>query len=195
MARFMSGRRYCGLVLWGILLLVGSPALAAFRCGSALVDIGDWPVEVKERCGEPDYVAVYPAETIAGLGVIDTIEHWYYNPGPHRLIRRLEFRNGELYREDSLGYGFVVGEGNHCPSRFLTDGLSEYEVVSRCGEPLSQRVYWQALDTHGSGYPLAGVTVVPIKEWLYDFGRNEFRRVVVLQNGMVIEVRTEDKPR
>ena len=80
-------------------LLMG-PALAhaAIRCGTSLVDLGDWPVEVRDRCGEPDYVAVYPTRAVPGLGVTQTVEHWYYNPGPHRLIRRLEFRNGSLQR-------------------------------------------------------------------------------------------------
>lgn len=189
----VAARFRLGLLLMA--LLPALPAVAAFRCGNALVDIGDWPVEVRERCGEPDYVAVYPAQTVPGLGIVDTVEHWYYNPGPHRLIRRLTFRNGKLYREDALGYGFVAGEEERCPSRFLRDGLSEYEVVSRCGEPVSERTYWRAFDSGWPGYPVAGVTVVPVTEWLYEFGHNEFRRVVVMQNGLVVEVQTDDKPR
>lgn len=181
-------------VLAGV-LLAASVAHAAFRCGTSLVDVGDWPVEVRERCGEPDYVAVYPAQTVPGLGVTTTIEHWYYNPGPQGLIRRLEFRNGELRREDSLGYGFHTPPDVRCSSRFLRDGLSEYEVISRCGEPLSQRLYWRAFGNARQGYPLASVVVMPVKEWLYEFGSNQFRRVVVLHNGLVVEVRTDDKPR
>lgn len=186
-----------GLWLLMMALLPALPAAAAFRCGSALVDIGDWPVEVRERCGEPDYVAVYPAEVVPGLGIVDTVEHWYYNPGPHRLIRRLVFRNGRLYREESQGYGFVAGEGERCSSRFLREGLSEFEVVSRCGEPLSRRLYWRAFGNGWPGYPTAGalVTVIPVQEWLYEFGRNEFRRVVVMHNGLVVDVQTDDKPR
>ncbi|SFM69424.1 DUF2845 domain-containing protein [Marinobacter zhejiangensis] len=193
MVVMFSANRLLPLVL--LLALQTWPATAAFRCGNSLVDIGDWPVEVRERCGEPDHIAVYPSAAVPGLGVTDTIEHWYYNPGPHRLIRRLEFRDGKLYREESLGYGFVTGSGERCSSGFLREGLSEYEVLSRCGEALSQRVYWRSFDAGWPGYPGAGVVVMPVKEWLYEFGRNEFRRVVVLQNGLVVEVRTDDKPR
>ncbi|MDX1755399.1 MAG: DUF2845 domain-containing protein [Marinobacter sp.] len=184
--------RAVGLVV--LVLMVGS-AGAAFRCGNSLVDIGDWPVEVVERCGEPDYVAVYPAQSVPGLGITETIEHWYYNPGPQGLIRRLEFRNGELRRERSLGYGFYPSTARGCNSRFLREGLSEFEVVRRCGEPLSERIYWRAFGHsryRGTG---SSVTVIPVKEWLFEFGSNEFRRVVILKNGLVTEVRSDDKPR
>ncbi|MDC0663649.1 DUF2845 domain-containing protein [Marinobacter sp. SS21] len=181
-------------VLLLVILLPGT-ALTAFRCGSALVDIGDWPVEVEERCGAPDYVAIYPAQSVAGLGVTDIVEHWYYNPGPHGLIRRLEFRNGQLRRERSLGYGFHPSATGRCSSRFLREGLSEFEVVGRCGEPLSQRIYWRSYGHSRYRGQGAGITVIPVKEWLFEFGANEFRRVVILHNGLVTEVRSDDKPR
>ncbi len=178
-----------------LLLMLPGAAQSAFRCGSALVDVGDWQVEVEERCGTPDYIAIYPAQSIAGLGVTETIEHWYYNPGPHGLIRRLEFRNGELRREQSLGYGFHANNPRRCTSRFLREGLSEFEVVGHCGEPLSQRIYWRShADSRYRG-PRAGIAVIPVKEWLFEFGANEFRRVVILHNGVVTEVRSDDKPR
>lgn len=176
-------------------LLMADPAASAFRCGNSLVDVGDWPVEVEERCGAPDYVAIYPAQTVPGLGITETVEHWYYNPGPHGLIRRLEFRNGELRRERSLGYGFHPNDNGRCSSRFLREGLSEFEVVRRCGDPVSQRIYWQAYGRSRHGGSVSGVSVTPVKEWLFEFGSNEFRRVVVLRNGLVTDVRSDDKPR
>ncbi|MFW5825275.1 MAG: DUF2845 domain-containing protein [Marinobacter sp.] len=81
--------RRAGVYLLLIGLLAAAPASAAFRCGASLADIGDWPVEVEERCGEPDYMATYPSATIPGIGVVEDIEHWYYNRGPRKFIRRL----------------------------------------------------------------------------------------------------------
>ncbi|MCG8519963.1 MAG: DUF2845 domain-containing protein [Pseudomonadales bacterium] len=177
-------------------LLMG-PALAhaAIRCGTSLVDLGDWPVEVRDRCGEPDYVAVYPTRAVPGLGVTQTVEHWYYNPGPHRLIRRLEFRNGRLQRVKTLGYGFYPDPHARCDSRALREGLSEFELVSRCGEPVSERLFWQPFDLSSLADPVPGISIMPVKEWLYGFGKHRFRRIVILRDGLVVEVRTGNKPR
>lgn len=184
----------------GLLLLAGiavfcGPASASFRCGSSLVDMGSWPVEVEERCGKPDYVATYSSAAIAGIGVVEDIEHWYYNRGPRKFIRRLEFRNGKLHREDTLGYGFTGDSPGPCTPAAIDVGTSEYEVVARCGEPLSSRVQWQApYGRYGDGR-IATQPVVPVQEWLYEFSGQQFRRVVVLRNGRVIRMERADKPR
>lgn len=184
--------RLC-LVLFGF--LVATPAGAGFRCGNALVDVGDWPIEVEERCGEPDYVATYPAATIPGIGVVEDVEHWYYNRGPRKFIRRLEFRNGKLHREDSLGYGFAGDSPGPCEPAAIDTGTSEFEVVARCGDPLSSRVEWSVHSNHRGGSragPVRGL--VPVQEWLYEFGSQQFRRVVLLRNGRVIRLERADKP-
>ena len=176
-------------------VLVHTSAIAGFRCGSSLVDTGDWPVEVKESCGEPDYVARYPATTIAGIGVVEEVEHWYYNRGGQQFVRRLEFRNDKLQRVETLGYGFTGDSPGPCTASAIDTGTSEFEVVSRCGEPLSSRVEWSVLSGPG-GYRDAGAVqgLVPAQEWLYEFGRNQFRRVVVLKNGRVVRLQRADKP-
>jgi hypothetical protein len=177
----------------GLLLALPPVVDAAFRCGTSLVDDGDWPVEVKERCGEPDYVAVYPQATLPGIGVIQTVEHWYYNPGPLGFIRRLVFRNGRLRREDSLGYGFVPGAAGPCTPRSLREGVSEFEVLARCGDPLSKRVTWQVPDSRGYRH-YGHQAAYPVEEWLYEFSSTQFRRVVTFRNGRITNVDTADKP-
>jgi len=175
------------------LLLTINPVMAAFRCGSALVSQGDWPLEVEERCGEPDYVATYPQAVVPGLGVVQTEEHWYYNRGPQSFIRRLVFRNGKLHREDSLGYGFYPDNAGPCNTGALQEGISEFEVVARCGQPLSRQVTWQVVTPGRAGlahrsYP------VPVEEWLYELSNTQFRRVITLRNGRVVDVESTQKP-
>lgn len=186
---------YSHLVLLVGLAVLGGPASASFRCGSSLVAVGAWPVEVEERCGQPDYVATYPSAAIAGIGVVEDIEHWYYNRGPRKFIRRLEFRNGKLHREDTLGYGFTGSSPGPCTPAAIDVGTSEYEVVARCGEPLSSRVEWQAPHGRYGDGRIATQLVVPVQEWLYEFSGQQFRRVVVLRNGRVIRMEQADKPR
>ncbi len=174
------------------LLAVTQAGHGALRCGSSLVSDGAWPYEVEESCGAPDYIAAYPTATLPGLGVVQTEEHWYYNPGPQRFIRRVIFRNGKLVRVDDQGYGFHVPESPSCDPGTLRHARTEYELIARCGEPVSKRVEWQTPATHS--YPRHGYALQPvlIQQWLYDFARNQFRQVVTLRNGRVVDI--ESRP-
>ncbi|MCH8507037.1 MAG: DUF2845 domain-containing protein [Ectothiorhodospiraceae bacterium] len=167
---------------------------AGFRCGSSLVSLGDWPVEVRDRCGEPDYIATYPTAAIPGLGIVQEVEHWYYNRGPQRFIRRLEFRNGSLQREDTLGYGFSGDSPGACTPASLEQGLSEFEVVTRCGEPLSRRTQWRAYSSRNAAGVVQGQALMPVETWLYDFGDRHFRRELTVVNGRVTRVETGNRP-
>jgi len=188
--------RFLILMFLPVLAAMPGAANGAFRCGTSLVDEGDWPVEVRERCGAPDYVATYPTATVPGIGVVGEVEHWYYNPGPQGFIRRLEFRDGKLAREQSLGYGFAGDSAGECSPVRLQNGLSEFEMVAYCGEPVSRRVTWESA---GGGSRFAGRyradTLVPVEEWLYETGKTQFRRVVTMRNGRIIRVETSKKPR
>jgi len=167
-------------------------AHGALRCGSALVSEGAWPIEVEESCGAPDYVAQYPTATVPGLGVVQTEEHWYYNPGPQRFIRRIIFRNGKLARVDNLGYGFHISDSPSCDISTLRHAKTEYELVARCGEPSSKRLEWQTHPAHHHTGNWPTVQPVLIQEWLYDFPGNQFRQVVTLRNGKVVDI--ESRP-
>lgn len=160
----------------------------ALRCGSSLVSDGAWPLEVEENCGPPDYVAAYPTATVPGLGVVQTEEHWYYNPGPQRFIRRVVFRNGKLAQVDALGYGFHVSDSPNCDINTFRHARTEYELIARCGEPASKRVEWQTPSGHRRSEYWQTQQPVLIQEWLYDFSNNQFRQVVTLRNGRVVNI-------
>lgn len=182
------------VVLAVVTLSLPVPGGAGFRCGSSLVSMGDWPVEVRDRCGEPDYIATYPTAAIPGLGIVQEVEHWYYNRGPRRFIRRLEFRNGALQREDSLGYGFAGDSPGACTPASLEQGLSEFEVITRCGEPLSRRTQWRAYSARSAAGVAQVQGLMPVETWLYDFGNRHFRRELTIENGRVTRVDTGNRP-
>lgn len=188
-------RKYLVLLVGVGLVLALQSGNAAFRCGPNLVDIGLRTFEVEERCGEPDYAVTYPLRTLAGLGVTDEAEHWYYNPGPHGLIHMLVFHNGILRREQTLGRGFNDGTDARCKPGDLRTGLSEFEVMAMCGEPIASRLFWRSYATHGKGHFGFGNYVMPVKEWVYEFGPNQFRRAVLMEGGRVSSIETLDKPR
>ena len=68
-------------------------------------------------------------------------------------------------------------------------------MVAYCGEPLSRRVTWESVG-RGSTAPghYRADQLVPVEEWLYETGKTQFRRIVKLRNGRVIQVRTTKKP-
>lgn len=178
-------------VLWILLITLSTAshyAHGALRCGSALVSEGDWPLEVEERCGAPDYVAEYPTATIPGLGVVQTEEHWYYNRGPRQFVQRLVFRNGKLSGVESLGYGFHPSDNARCSSRGLRQATNEYELLARCGEPASKNVEWRFPGQRRHSHHWQTSQPVLVQEWLYDLSRNQFRQVVTLHNGKVTSV-------
>ncbi|MFE8070620.1 DUF2845 domain-containing protein [Marinobacteraceae bacterium S3BR75-40.1] len=181
----------CWLLL-GLGVLFASPALA-FRCDGGLVDIGDWAIEVREKCGEPDYVARFPSEVVPGIGLVQTVEHWYYDRGSTRFIRRLIFRDEVLRGIDTHGYGFPSNAASRCDPGDLLRGMTEYELYRRCGKPLSRRTWWSKSLPYGSAAYL--LRIFPVEEWLYDFGGNRFRRVVRLESGVIVDLERRDKPR
>jgi hypothetical protein len=91
-------------------------AFTGFRCGTGrLVEEGDRPPEVQNRCGEPDtadtreehrtirktiwtYVDGVPVGKEVEVTVSVMIDEWTYDLGPHRFIRHLIFENGRLVR-------------------------------------------------------------------------------------------------
>lgn len=88
-----------------LLLMPGQTS--ALRCANKLVDIGDRPHKVFERCGDPDFVDSYDRPFFfngypQGYTHVDI---WTYNFGPNRFIQELIFENGVLRSINQLDYG------------------------------------------------------------------------------------------
>lgn len=101
-------------LLFGLLLWLSAPPAWALRCGSQLVTLGDYKLQVLSKCGEPMFVdsrIEFRVVRLYGSGleferyVPVTIEEWTYNFGPNRFVRLLRFENGRLVSVESLGYG------------------------------------------------------------------------------------------
>ena len=180
------------ILLCVVVLALAAPDAVAMRCGTRLVSDGDQDFQVRERCGEPFWTDAYSnVEVIGAYGPLEQqssvqFDVWYYNFGPHQLMRRLVFRDGRLLREDALGYG-VDAIGDDCNPRRLLDGLSAGELIARCGEPASRR---NRVDTIVRR-PLPGIEQwrdQRREEWIYDFGDRRFLRSVRLVDGRVTGV-------
>ena len=100
-------------------------AFAGFRCGTGrLVEEGDRPPEVQNRCGDPDTadtreehrtvrktVWTYTADGVPIAKEIEVtvsvmVEEWTYDLGPHKFIRHLIFEDGRLIRVWTADRGY-----------------------------------------------------------------------------------------
>lgn len=177
-----------GALLLGVIVCLIAPSAAAMRCDGQLVDEDDWPVELQEKCGPPDYIADYPQAAVPGLGLTGIVQHWYYNRGPDRLLMRLVFRGDRLLTEETLGRGFIEPSRKRCSPSVLHEGMSEYELFAYCGEPLAKREWYRHLKPRPDTYN--ALVIIPVEEWLYDVGAGRFRRKIRLENGRITRIET-----
>lgn len=173
--------------------LMAVPAAHGFRCGNQLIEEGDRKYDVVEKCGEPDYRDRRAGVFLEGIGPIGATEIWYYNEGPTRLLRVLTFRRGRLRSVETGGRGFnenLVKDA--CDPYQLDIGMSKYELLNRCGEPVARNSW---LEYAGSRFHrrhhLHGTVLV--EEWIYTFGSNRFRRYIRIINGRVVGIARGDK--
>ena len=184
----------CSIVL-GLGLLLASPAALALRCGSRVLADDARDFQVRERCGDPFW-----SETWRGVDVIgrdSPLERqrevqwsvWYYNFGPRALMLRLVFRDGDLQRGETLGYG-VREIGDSCRANMNFTGLDSGELVARGGGPPPPP---PPPPPHDSTVLRPGPGIENWREqrreeWTYDFGDSQRLRVLHLLNGTVMSV-------
>lgn len=179
-------------VLLCLLLMLASPSAFALRCGSRVVADDARDFQVRDRCGDPFW-----SESWTGVDVIgrdSPLERqrevqwsvWYYNFGPRALMLRLVFRDGDLQRGDTLGYG-VREIGDSCRANMNFTGLSSGELVARCGEPAARREEHDSV-VFRPGPGIENWREQRREEWTYDFGDSRMLRVLHLLNGTVASV-------
>lgn len=173
--------------------LLPPPAGAdSLRCNSRLVETGDPMFLVRELCGEPDIKVELSSVYTARFGFLPYDEEWQYNFGPQKLMRFLRFRNGRLTRVETGPHGFIR-PAERCEPFEITEGLSMLELLSRCGEP---KLVERRIAEHGYSLGPAGPffpTGTPVEDWIYDFGRNRFYRIVTIIDGKVIDIVNSDR--
>ncbi len=188
------------LAVSAAMMTVSLPVLAddSLRCGGALIQTGDSASAVGQACGEPDFVDPWVAGSGTPYGRPLSMEAWTYNRGPNRLLQILVFRDGELKRITSRGYGFhEPRSAGDCEPLDIVVGMSKYELKHRCGRPEQKSGYFVYSSRRRSGgrtiYLRRGVVPVFREERLYNFGGNRLLREVTLENAVVVEVDTTER--
>ena len=185
-------RRAVALAVIALAALVSAAPAQALRCGSRVVQPGTLDVQVRSRCGEPYWRTPRSELIVQGEGgpieqrFERRIEHWYYNFGPSRLVVRLRFVDGVLESEQTLGYG-SPRVGGRCTAAALQPGLSEGELVLRCGAPLRRRItYGDQLVRDAFGQ--VRVQPRPREEWLLERDDSRLLARVLLDGGRIESV-------
>lgn len=173
-------------------------AAASIRCGSKLVSEDMLAAKVLAICGEPDLRDVWAPPGAYGYGYLAPTEQWTYNFGSSKLLRVLLIRNGRVARIGSEGYGFPTPARRQCGQIDIQPGMSKYRLLMRCGEPLTRVADYVFYPEPRRPYDMhpdlrdfySAVSPVYREEWTYNFGSNKLLRIVVLENGLVVDVQT-----
>ncbi len=181
-------QRKTRLVLFVVLLVVPLAEAHALRCNGSLVSEGDRSFEVRKACGEPNYRAAIQDPAYAGYTPYE--ETWFYNFGPQRLIRVLHFRDGRLRRIETAGRGFREGHVDDRPCRpaDFSQGMTAYELLERCGEPI-ERTYRRVTPPRDWRY-YPRYERVTVEDWYYDQDERYRPRRVRLHDGRIVDVST-----
>lgn len=185
----MNVTRCTGMLLGALLLLLAAQPAWALRCGTHIVGQGESAANVRKECGAPFFVDRYARSpgvdvTVPGApGAVVTVESWYYNFGPQRLMVPLDFSGGTLAREQTLGYGFV-GSGGPCAFNDVTSGMSVATLIGRCGMPASR-----ARNPLAVAVGLGERAPAWSETWTYPADGSDPAFVVDTQDGRVTDVR------
>jgi len=184
------------LLLASIGLSTPAQGSSSIRCGSKLVSEGTLAAEVLAICGEPDLRDVWAPPGGYGSGYIAPTEQWTYNFGSSKLLRVLLIRNGRVDRIGTEGYGFPTPTRKRCGQTDILPGMTKYRLLMRCGEPLTRVADYVFYPEPRHPYDLHpdlrdlhnAVSPVYREEWTYNFGSNKLLRIVILENGVVVDV-------
>lgn len=189
----------CVLVLAG-LFPASLPADSSFKCGNRIVSLGDSKAEVLVRCGGPDWQDDWTEHLVESLSaaaerrISIAREVWLYDLGPTAFQRILTFENGRLQDIAAGGRGITVTgrPGQDCGFDTLAEGLTQYEVLRRCGRPFFRDSrYEETLLAHDESN--RRFINKRVDEWTYNLGPNQFMRILIFESGRLLRVSTGNR--
>lgn len=165
-----------------------APAALALRCNGEVIDEGAAAFTVRNACGPPDHVTLLydPGDDESGA------ELWYYDFGDGRLTRQLRFRFGELRRITTVDADISLsGDAGSCQPTQIFNGMTSYQLLARCGEPVQREGRYERVAVSRSGHRY-GYRKAWVEIWYYDFDDGYIDRQVRLVDGRVTSVDTID---
>ena len=199
----------------GLALALAGPPTAGraddgVSCPGGIVSVGDSRLDLLAKCGVPTLVEERPAQVTEWVGdryqgfartVTLKRETWTYDRGSSRLVTYVRLEAGKVLGVGTGGYGKGSGSASPlrrpvprapCDPAALRAGLTTYDLLSTCGEPVFRDVVEEQVSiAEGDGVVAQGATPTVEREtWVYDFGPRALVRLVLVRDGRVTGVRT-----
>jgi hypothetical protein len=195
------------IAIVGMLVTTRAVAESSIRCDGGIVQIGDTKLDLIAKCGKP----ALQEQSSDGRTVVDTLdgqpletpgvraERWTYNFGPAHFLQVVSLEIGRVVAIERGGYGYspeaLRDHGTsrpRCESAAIHVGDKKLDLLAKCGGPASREVRRERRPAS----PLAGTSVaseqghvnVDVELWTYDFGPQQFRLIVTLENGGVVRL-------
>jgi hypothetical protein len=191
----MTMRSYGIIFLLTLTVLCVSNRALSLTCAGGIVSLGETIAEVHIKCKDPTIWDQRIEESDRRddeghwIHLSRTIDEWTYDFGSNRLIQTLIFKNGDLIKVSSGGYG--KGATNSASDRpgIISVGDSKSKVILKWGQP----TYLEQRQEERSSYSSKGEGLqktVTIERLTYDFGPDRFIRILTFENSKLINIRT-----
>jgi len=187
----------------------------SIRCEGGIVSSGDSKLDLLGKCGPPSLreSKLTERERLAGGGpssllqssrVAVEVERWTYDFGPRQFLQVVTVEAGEVRAVERGSYGSEAGRSPGpgpgaipraaCEPVGFGEGLTSYEVLTRCGPPATrdQKLVTRSVArTDPSGQPvLTESETYAVELWTYDFGPQVLTRRLEFRDGRLVRVET-----
>jgi len=192
----MMNSLFRGIVLMLFLLPAWSYA-DSISCTGGIVSTGDSTVDLITKCGKPEWKESYQEEITDQVNpnlkerTYSTLEKWTYNFGPQQFLRTVTLRNGMISEISTGTYGTSKGgviPGPACDDRIISVGDTKTDILIKCGKPFYKSSHQEEVKERFDDASSRKLTV-PVEEWTYNFGPQQFLRIITFRNGIVVDIR------
>jgi hypothetical protein len=183
------------ILLLALTVVCASNRALALTCPDGIVSLGDTIAQVHIKCGDPTIWDQRIEETNhrddegQWYHSSKTIDEWTYDFGSNRLIQTLIFKNGDLIKVTTGGYGRGATNSARDRPGIISVGDSKSKVILKWGQP----TYLEQRQEERSSYGSKGAGLqktVTIERLTYDFGPDRFIRILTFENSKLVNIRT-----
>ena len=170
----------------------------SISCDGGIVSSGDAAVDLIVKCGKPEWKESYQEEITDQVNpnlrhrTYIALEEWTYNFGPQQFLRIVTLRNGVIAGIRTGTYGTSKGSGSpgpDCDGRVISVGDTKTDILIKCGKPFYKSSNQEELKESFDDSSSRKLTVT-VEEWTYNFGPQQFMRIITFRNGTVVDIRT-----
>ena len=81
-----------------------------------------------------------------------------------------------------------------CGEKLVYEGDSEFDVLSKCGEPLDKQVYNQPVPLYNTEGAQIGAITNSISKWIYQKSPADFQYELIFDAGVLKQINTNRNP-